>query len=178
MLYLCPLKRTSKFFFYIHFPSFPSLYSVGLSTSGFLISSFISQCIFCFLSCSHSRSHLSFFFPLPLISQTVPMCSHFLFHESSSFLVSFPIGHIQSSHPVHVCLVFLPCHFLTILSSLTFFFISCLSPNFSSPSSVAQTLFICTNTSKQSFQNRRPQVHLTSELTAPVTPKNRSVHHG
>lgn len=86
MLYLCPLKRTSNFFFYIHFPSFPSLYSVGLSTSGFLISSFISQCIFCFLSCSHSRSHLSFFFPF---ASHFPNCPHVLtFSIPWEFLLS------------------------------------------------------------------------------------------
>lgn len=66
------------------------------------------------------------------------MCSHFLFHV---FLLSILfIGNFQSSHPVHLCLLFLPSRSSAILNFLTFFFTCHLPPNFSSPSSVTQTL--------------------------------------
>lgn len=71
-----------------------------------------------------------------------PVCSRVPFHESSSSLVPLPIFHIQSSHPVLLCLVFLPSHSSACLCSLTFFYISHLPAHFSSLSCVAQIVSI------------------------------------
>lgn len=149
MSYVCPSERTPlPFFFWIHFPSlsFSSLCSLGLSPSVFLISSFMSLHIICFLLCSPSRSPLSFLvlclpFPKP---STHPHPSlpglHFLFHESSCSLSPPPTCPVQSLSLVLLCLVSPPSHASAILHPFPFFFTSHLPPNFFIPSCAAQTL--------------------------------------
>lgn len=99
------------------------------------------------------------------------MCSHFLFHE---FLLSIlSIGNFQSSHPVHLCLLF----YHPVLQQF-----SISSPFSSLPTShqISPVLAlwlkpfsIWTNTSKQSPRNRPcSPVHFTAELTAPAVQKS------
>lgn len=97
MPYPSPSKKTSNCFPSL---SFSSLCSLGLSTSGFCISSFFFLQIFCFLSWYHSGSHLSFFSLCLPSSPSLPLHPHtFSFMTVSSLHFLF-LCLTQAAHPV------------------------------------------------------------------------------